>query len=62
MNNTKINIGHIGLWVKNLETMRDFYVDIMGGNCGEKYSNPRIFLPRNETLFLLNIVTPSHFK
>lgn len=35
MNNTKINIGHIGLWVKNLETMRDFYVDIMGGNCGE---------------------------
>lgn len=41
MNNTKINIGHIGLWVKNLETMRDFYVDIMGGNCGEKYSYPK---------------------
>lgn len=36
-----MRIEHIGLWVKDLERMRDFYVTQLGGQAGPLYENPR---------------------
>jgi len=32
---------HIGVWVGNLEAMREFYVTVLGGSSGPKYVNPQ---------------------
>lgn len=34
-------IAHVGLWVRDLERMRAFYTDILGGSCGDLYQNPK---------------------
>ena len=36
-----IRIDHIGLWVRDLEAMRQFYVDQLGAESGPLYQNPR---------------------
>lgn len=32
---------HVGLWTRNLEQMRAFYVDVLGGASGSRYENSR---------------------
>jgi len=32
---------HVALWTRNLEQMRAFYVDVLGGTSGSRYENPR---------------------
>lgn len=36
-----MEVGHIGVWVKNLEAMRRFYEEILGGRAGRRYQNPK---------------------
>lgn len=36
----RARIEHIGLWVRNLEIMRAFYADTLGGASGPLYENP----------------------
>lgn len=36
-----MRIEHIGLWVNDLELMRDFYICCFGGRSGDKYRNPK---------------------
>jgi len=36
-----MKINHIGIWVRDLEKMKDFYARYFGLIPGEKYSNPR---------------------
>jgi lactoylglutathione lyase len=36
-----IRIEHVALWVRDLETMRAFYVERLGGTSGAPYHNPR---------------------
>jgi lactoylglutathione lyase len=31
---------HVGLWVVDLERMREFYADVLGGTSGSLYENP----------------------
>lgn len=33
-------IEHVALWVRNLEIMRAFYTDVMGGSTSQLYENP----------------------
>jgi lactoylglutathione lyase len=35
-----LRVDHIGLWVRELEVMRDFYVGMLGGEPGPLYHNP----------------------
>lgn len=35
-----MTIDHIGLWVRDLETMRQFYCTWFEGTCGPRYHNP----------------------
>jgi lactoylglutathione lyase len=32
---------HVGLWVRDLELMREFYLAVLGGSSGSLYENPR---------------------
>ncbi len=34
-----MRIEHVALWTHQLEAMRDFYVEFLGGQAGEKYYN-----------------------
>ena len=36
-----LRLHHVALWVRNLEPMRVFYVDVLGGASGSLYENPR---------------------
>lgn len=36
----KVNIEHIGIWTKDLEMMRAFYMNFFGLQSNEKYVNP----------------------
>lgn len=36
-----MRIEHVALWTHQLEVMRDFYVEFLGGQAGEKYHNPK---------------------
>ncbi len=36
-----MKIEHVALWTKNLETMKDFYVEFFNGKSNQKYVNPR---------------------
>jgi hypothetical protein len=36
-----LHVEHIGLWVRDLERMRQFYVRQLGGQSGPLYENPR---------------------
>jgi lactoylglutathione lyase len=36
-----VRIEHVALWVRDLERMRGFYVDALGGRSGPEYVNPR---------------------
>jgi len=36
-----MKIEHIGIWVKDLEKMREFYQTYLHMHCGKKYENPR---------------------
>lgn len=36
-----MRIDHLALWVKDLESMRDFYVKYFDGSSGEKYVNEK---------------------
>ncbi len=36
-----MRIEHVALWTRNLERMRDFYVEFFDGKSNEKYINPR---------------------
>lgn len=36
-----MKIEHIGLWVNDLELMRDFYIRCFGGRSGDPYRNPK---------------------
>ncbi len=35
-----MRIDHVAIWTKNLELMRNFYVQYFNGNSNEKYTNP----------------------
>lgn len=35
-----MRLEHVALWVADLERMRAFYVDVLGGRAGERYHNP----------------------
>lgn len=37
----RVVIEHVALWVRDLERMRSFYVDVLGGRSGAEYVNPR---------------------
>ncbi len=34
------HIAHLAIWVEDLELMRDFYLEALGGSSGERYENP----------------------
>jgi lactoylglutathione lyase len=36
-----LRIEHVALWVRDLEIMRQFYVDRLGGQCGPLYRSQR---------------------
>lgn len=36
-----MRIEHVALWVRDLERMRSFYADVLGGRSGPEYVNPR---------------------
>jgi catechol 2,3-dioxygenase-like lactoylglutathione lyase family enzyme len=36
-----VRVHHIGLWAADLERLRAFYVDVLGGVSGPRYENPR---------------------
>jgi lactoylglutathione lyase len=36
-----MKIEHIALWTRNLEEMKDFYVEFFQGEANEKYVNPK---------------------
>jgi lactoylglutathione lyase len=36
-----MRIDHVALWVDDLERMRSFYVERLGGTSGARYENPR---------------------
>ncbi len=36
-----MHIAHVGLWTQQLERLRDFYVQRLGGVAGPRYLNPR---------------------
>lgn len=36
-----LRIEHVALWARDLERMRAFYVEALGGRCGPMYENPR---------------------
>jgi lactoylglutathione lyase len=36
-----LRLHHVALWVEDLERMRGFYVDALGGTCGPLYENER---------------------
>ena len=38
---SELRVHHVGLWVRDLEGMRKFYVDVLGGESGSLYENPR---------------------
>ena len=38
---SELRLEHIGLWVRDLERMREFYVTQLGGQAGQLYENPR---------------------
>lgn len=38
---TPLRVHHVGLWVSDLERMRNFYVGALGGTSGPLYENPR---------------------
>jgi lactoylglutathione lyase len=38
---TRFEVHHVGVWVEDLERMREFYVSVLGGTSGPLYENPR---------------------
>ena len=36
-----VRVDHVALWVRDLEAMRDFYVQRLGGRSGSLYNNAR---------------------
>lgn len=36
-----MKIGHLAIWVQDLETVRDFYIKYFDMQCNEKYTNPK---------------------
>jgi lactoylglutathione lyase len=36
-----MRLEHVGVWVRDLERMREFYVGALGGEAGPLYENPR---------------------
>ena len=38
---TQLRVDHVALWVADLERMRGFYEDVLGGTSGPLYENPR---------------------
>jgi lactoylglutathione lyase len=38
---SRLRVEHIGVWVRDLEHMREFYVDRLGGQAGPLYENPQ---------------------
>jgi lactoylglutathione lyase len=37
---SRMRIEHVAVWVRDLEPMRAFYTEVLGGVCGELYENP----------------------
>jgi lactoylglutathione lyase len=37
----RLRVEHIGVWVRDLERMREFYTDRLGGRAGPLYENPQ---------------------
>jgi lactoylglutathione lyase len=38
---SQLRVEHVGLWARDLERMREFYVTQLGGRSGPLYENPR---------------------
>jgi lactoylglutathione lyase len=38
---SRLRVEHVGVWVRDLEHMREFYVDQLGGQAGPLYENPQ---------------------
>ena len=36
----QVRLEHVALWVRDLERMRAFYVEALGGRAGQRYENP----------------------
>jgi lactoylglutathione lyase len=36
-----VRLAHVALWTHDLERLRDFYVDSLGGSAGPRYHNPQ---------------------
>lgn len=36
----RMRLDHVGIWVRDLEPMRAFYTEALGGVCGALYENP----------------------
>lgn len=35
-----VRIEHVAIWVRDLESMRSFYTDVLGATSGQRYHNP----------------------
>lgn len=38
---SQLRVEHVGVWVRDLERVREFYVSLLGGRAGPLYENPR---------------------
>lgn len=45
-----MKLGHLAIWVDDIESMRQFYIKYFGVVCGEKYVNPK----KNYTSYFLS--------
>ena len=45
-----MKIEHVAIWTRNIEKLKEFYVEFFNGTCGEKYINPKKGL---ETYFII---------
>jgi lactoylglutathione lyase len=35
-----VRIEHVAIWVRDLDSMRSFYIDVLGATSGQRYHNP----------------------